>query len=91
MIKLTKTQVIARIKKEGNVKVWLCPSKMYPHPNHPFNMAAECSFTKEDLLPKYPESKEIPDLTNFESVINSFSYYNCDSETGNRVHFYIEN
>jgi hypothetical protein len=30
------------------------------------------------------------DLDEFEKTINEFSYYNCNAEMGNRVHFYIK-
>lgn len=33
-------------------------------------------------------SKDERDDTTFESLVNSFRYYNCSSQTGNIVHFY---
>ena len=28
-------------------------------------------------------------MGNFEKIINEYSYYNCNSEMGNKIHFYI--
>lgn len=75
--KITKTQVKSIAKKKGDIKVWLCPSKCYPNPSNPFNIAIEKVFSKDDIL-----------SDKFESFLNSFRYYNCNSETGNTVHYY---
>jgi hypothetical protein len=88
MKKLTKTQVKALIKKEKAAAIILCPSKMIPTPNHPFNMGIEVEFyidrNNEIVRANDWESMD------FESYLNSFTYYNCTNETGNRIHFYIE-
>lgn len=92
--KVTKTQLKAKINRlnEGEkLTVWLCPSNMRPSLGHPFNMAIEVSFSKDDInIPLYPDSKEIPDLTQFDSTINNFYVYNCTNETGRRIHYYID-
>jgi hypothetical protein len=87
MKKLTKTQVKALIKKEKAVKVILCPSKMYPTPGHPFNMGIETEFylDRDNNIVRANDWESI----DFENYLNSFSYYNCTSETGNGIHFYI--
>lgn len=28
-------------------------------------------------------------LEEFDKIVNSFYYYNCNNETGNRIHYYI--
>jgi len=84
MKKLTKAQVKALIKKQGTVKVWLCPSKAFPNPSHPFNVAGQydlSSYTLPNLNSK---------LDHFDRYVNEFQYYNCNSELGNSVHYYIE-
>lgn len=75
--KITKTQLKSIAKKEGEIKVWLCPSKCYPNPSNPFNVAIEKLFTKDDILTE-----------KFEKYLSNFKYYNCDKETGNTVHYY---
>ena len=77
MKKITKTQVKSIAKKEGSIKVWLCPSKCYPSPENPFNVALEKEFTSEEVL-----------NGKFEMYLQTFSYYNCDSELGKTVHYY---
>jgi hypothetical protein len=90
MKKLTKTQVIAKLKKlnENEVlTVTLFPSKCGPA-NTTWVKGFEKELTKQDLIPLYPDSKEIPNLTEFDSLVNDFKYYNCIPELGMRVHFY---
>jgi hypothetical protein len=89
MKKLTKSQVKALIKKEKAVKVILCPSKMYPTPNHSFDMSMEAEFylDRDNNIVRANDW----DTMDFEDYLNSFSYYNCTNETGNRIHFYINN
>lgn len=47
-----------------------------------------------DLIPEYEakvndhNSKVINAFTQFNSVCNEYSYYNCDSERGKYIHFY---
>jgi len=73
MIKQTLTQVRAEIKKNGTWEGWLCPSKCYPSPSHPFNVS---------ILTK------IESLDELKEKVNSFSYYNCNYEVGYNVHYY---
>lgn len=77
MRKITKSQVKARIKrlKEGEkLDLTLFPSKCGP-----FNTVWVKGF-----------EVEVDSLEEFEKIVNSFSYYNCNSELGNRVHFYVK-
>jgi hypothetical protein len=73
MKKITKTQLKSMLKK-GETKVWLCPSKCYPNAGHPFNCAIQILLTNDSEL---------------DSIINNFSYYNCDAERGMSVHYYV--
>lgn len=78
MKKLTKTQVKAQAKKLGNVTVWLCPSNCLPDPNNPLTIAIQKAVTANDVL-----------SDKFDNFISTFSYYNCNKETGKTVHYYI--
>lgn len=73
--KVTKATIKALIKKEGKANFIICPSKCFPNFGHPFNMACEVTACSVEEL---------------EKKINSFVYYNCNNELGNRVHFYIK-
>jgi hypothetical protein len=91
MKKVTKSQVIAQLKKlEGDqeLQVSLFPSKCGPA-NTAWVKGYETSLTKDALTIEYPDNEQLKNLTKFDSLVNDFSYYNCNSELGNRVHFYI--
>ncbi|MGE6227610.1 hypothetical protein [Paenibacillus chitinolyticus] len=85
MEKQTIAQVKATIRREGTWTGKLCPSNFYP--DSPWGIAAEKTFTREDLKP-INEGRENMPQTEFESYCNSFSYYNCNNEMGKRIHFY---
>lgn len=76
-MKITKAQVKSIAKKEGVIKVWLCPSNCYPNPSSPSNIAIEKEFSKDEIL-----------TGKFEKFLSIFKYYNCNKETGNTVHYY---
>lgn len=78
MKKLTKTQVKSIAKKQDAVKVWLCPSKCFPNPDSPFNIAIEKEFTADDVK-----------TDTFDSFVTTFGHYNCTAETGKTVHYYL--
>lgn len=80
MEKLTKSQVVSKIKKEGKWTGWVVPSKSYPNPGHPFNLAVKKTFYAYDIV----------DTKDFEKFLNEFSYYNCNAEVGKNIHFYME-
>jgi hypothetical protein len=47
------------------------------------------------MIPLEINNKEINefiniDITYFDSIVNNFEYYNCNSELGNYTHFYIK-
>lgn len=80
MKKLTKTQVVSRINKHGRWEGYICPSKCSPrNDSSAFNMAMKVTFDKVQL-----------GRGGVDKILNEFSYYNCNSETGNRIHFYEE-
>lgn len=86
--KVTKTQLTHLLRKHGEktIKVWMCPSKCYPNPKHPFNMARDYELNEDDLIPLDLNGG----LNELDRIINGYRYYNCTPETGLRVHFYIE-
>lgn len=89
MKKLTKTQVIALAKKRGDqiTNVELYPSKCGPANQvwvKGMNIALTAPSVSKDSI--YTENG----TTAFERDINNFSYYNCNSELGKRVHFYVK-
>jgi hypothetical protein len=88
MKKLTKSQVIAKVKKlnEGEIlPVTLFPSKCGPA-NTVWVQGYEVPLKLKNGVPTY--ETEVQE-ENFEDIINSYSYYNCNNELGKRVHFYI--
>jgi hypothetical protein len=90
MKKVTKSQVIAQLKKlnEGDVlPVSLFPSKCGPS-NTTWVKGYEVNLYK-DQGEFYQDLSEDGSKT-FDSLIIDFSVYNCNSELGKRVHFYIK-
>lgn len=94
--KSTKTQVVSRLKQleDGEtIQITLCPSKCYPNPNSYVDMTMTLDFSKEDLQSSTWETGllvGIGKLSNFDTRLNAFQYYNCTPELGKRVHFYIK-
>lgn len=84
MKKLTISQVKAMFKKNTNRTIWMVPSKSFPNPGHPFNMAISYNPTKYSL----PGLKSV--MEHFDKQVTLFRVYNCNAEVGNRVHFYVE-
>lgn len=87
MKKVTKSRVIAQLKKmpEGEIlPVTLFPSNCGPA-NTTWVKGFEIQLNNEFLQPAYKDAE----FTGFDSLVSDFSYYNCNSELGKRVHFYI--
>jgi hypothetical protein len=82
MKKLTAIQVKAVIRRRGSWKGFLCPSKCYPNPGHPFNMAMELDMGKYDTL-TLPEK-----IKKFDKIRLEYEIANCNKEVGKIVHFY---
>lgn len=85
--KLTKPQVLKKmreLKDGGTFSLFLCPSKCYPSPGHPFNMAIEVEASAKGVY------RDGYGWTSLDVVVNDFAYYNCTHETGIRTHFYLE-
>ena len=72
MDKITKAE--AKKRYESGKIIYLNASKMRIH-NNMWHQPMKAS-------------KQILDGETFEAMINSYSYYNCSSETGKTVHFY---
>jgi hypothetical protein len=86
--KLNVRQVKAKINKLGEgeeLTIWLCPSKCYPSPFHPFNLAIDIKITNQGVY-----DPELEEYSSLESVVSNFAYYNCTHETGIRTHYYLE-
>lgn len=90
MEKKTKSQIIALVKRSAEpVTVTLCPSKMYPNPGHPFNMSVAVTLKHEGGEVVHVSNDDPNDTQPLETLLNSFSYYNCTAETGKTIHFYV--
>lgn len=85
MIQVRQDQVVAKVKKEGKWEGYIVPSNCYPRPDHPFDLSMKIEVTEDMLTTEW-----IDNNTPFEKLLNSFMYYNCNIETGKRVHFYEE-
>jgi len=81
MRKLTKAQVRKEFKGSLNKTVLLFPSNC-SHANTTWVKGYDYNPSSYNLSYSDLES-------HFEKTINEFSYYNCNSELGNRVHFYM--
>lgn len=81
MRKLTKTQVRKEFKKSLNKTVLLFPSNCGPS-NTTWVKGIEYNPSNYGVT-----YKNLDD--HFNKFINEFSYYNCNSELGNRVHYYM--
>ena len=86
MRKLTKSQVIAQVKKNGSLTIEMYPSKCGPT-NQVWVRGFSFELFYEDGEIVY---RNTDDMGTFESLINAFLYYNCNAELGNRVHYYVE-
>ena len=74
MEKITLTKVKSLIKRGSKETIRLVPSKMSPVGM--WGLWHDCNL--EGMTQE-----------NFNKILNSFSYYNCNNETGLRVHYYI--
>lgn len=87
MKKLTKTQVIKKVREQGSLTVELFSSNCSPQ-----NLTwirgfdIELTFNNNGAVVYFDGMNHIP----FESVIANFQHYNCNAELGNRVHYYIQ-
>ncbi len=85
--KLTKTQVLSKAKKlQENelLDVAICSSKVRPFTM--WNQQFEFQINK-DLV---RVDRNDHDGYTFENTVNNYSYYNCNSEMGNYVHYYVK-
>jgi hypothetical protein len=85
--KLTKTQVIAKAKKlqDGQtLDVAICSSNIRPFTmwNHQFEFQINKDLIRVD--------RDDHDGYTLQNTINNYSYYNCNSEMGRYVHYYIK-
>lgn len=67
--------VSAKTLHNKGVKIWLHP----------------CNLTLRNMWQEpYDYQKSVTNTECFESIVNSFRYYNCDKERGKRVIFFAE-
>lgn len=81
--KITKNQILPALK-EGKT-VALCANKFYPSTGG-FSITAHIDFVR---LKYHAQSYHNNLKATLEVLINQYSYYNCNSETGQKVSFYI--
>jgi hypothetical protein len=77
-VNITKAR---RLYNEG-ITIYIVPCKVFPDFNN--NWIKPFDLNIKEFL------KENEKYNNFDSRINNFAYYNCNSELGNYIHFYIE-
>ncbi len=69
------TFVVARNLYNMGQSVTLCPNKAVPH-DGPFSLGISvCKHSRD---------------RDFKKLTNEFAYYNCTSETGNKISYYRE-
>lgn len=102
LTKVTLTQLRARLRKlpkfieggsqvESTLAVWVCPCKMRPMPNHPFNMAARIELNTLGYQPRKQGKNVVYRMEDsLQHFVDHFTVYNCTAETGKYVHYYIE-
>lgn len=81
--KITKSQLKAKLKRleDGEtLSVTFLPNKISP--NNLWGIGCDVKVSNQGVITQ----DEITDLDKF---INSFQYYNCNNELGNRVAYYI--
>jgi hypothetical protein len=78
-VKVNKTKA-RRLFNEGKT-LYFVPCKVYPNYNNPWVRPYDINLEriKDEVV-----------FNNFDSIVNNFEYYNCNSELGNYTHFYIE-
>lgn len=87
MKKVTKAQVKAiqkRLETWQHLEVTLFPSNCGPS-NTVWVKGYTVTLGRDGVW-----DAELKEFQDFESIVNSFSYYNCNAELGKRVHYYIE-
>jgi len=87
MKKLTKTQVRKEFRKSLNKTVLLFTSNCSPS-NTTWFKGLEYKGVEYNPSNYSITYKELD--AHFDKFINEFAYYNCNSELGNRVHYYME-
>lgn len=86
-VKVTKSQVLAKAKKlqDGEkLEITICSSKIMPFTpwNHQFQFQIDKNLIRVD--------RDDHDGYTLENTVNNYMVYNCDSETGNYVHYYVK-
>ena len=81
MKKLTQSQAISRLKKKGNIDIIVIPCKTN------INNIWGIGFTYNPTHYIIARHHEIPQ--HFKRITNEYKRYNCNSELGNRLHYYV--
>lgn len=90
MKKLTKSQVIALTKQNNTLVVYLIPSKCQLSGYKTWITPYQVTLISDRNGNIHQLLGSVYELRSFEKLINEYEYYNCNSETGNRVHYYIK-
>ena len=86
--KITLAQVKAIARKEGQVTVYLVPSKCHPSNAtwvQPTEFNVEYIPSTKQFLKVTPNSGGL-----LAAHLDGFRYYNCNAELGNRIHYYLK-
>lgn len=70
---------IQQVQKRTARKLFNAGEKIYLQTSNmaPFNIWADCMEVQKD-----------EDVQNFDTLVNSYEYYNCSNQTGRYTHFY---
>lgn len=84
--KMTKTEVIQHVKKEGSWRGYIAPSKVNPsHVNGSWHIGVSINIVKEGLGYYIPSNGQLVELSSF---IDHYKIYNCNQELGLGVSFW---
>ena len=76
-----------KLYNEGK-KIYIIPCKVYPDFNGMWIKPFELQYT-EEMKQKDAEYPDLAFQNTFDSRVNSFEFYNCNSELGNYTAFYV--
>lgn len=88
-IKINKIQALKQFTQ--GISIYIVSSKVYPDFNNNWLKPYEINITRENIQSELKEGYLYKDNIKglFDSIINNFSYYNCNYELGYTVHYYI--
>jgi hypothetical protein len=87
-VKLTKSQVIATVRKHGKIEVDLYPSNCSPA-NNTWVRGMTVDLKSHQWNNSVLYNDGLNDI-HFDVLIANFMHHNCNGELGRRVHYYQE-